>query len=62
METLCKLVADVFTQLAEQRFFFETFASKTSGLSKKIITSKEAQQKWIEEYIAKNSDKMLDAE
>lgn len=56
-ETGFKLIADVFTQLAEQRWMFEKSASLFSGLNKEVISSKEAQNKWIEDYIAKNSDK-----
>jgi len=36
---------------------FEKSASLFSGLNKEIISSKEAQNKWIEDYIAKNSNK-----
>jgi len=34
---------------------FEKATSVFSGLNKKVITDKEAQTKWIEDYIAKNS-------
>lgn len=55
METGLKLIADVFTQLAEQRWMFEKTSSLFSGLKKEVISSKEAQTKWIEDYIAKNT-------
>ena len=54
-ETGLKLVADVFTQLAEQRWMFEKATSAFSGLDKKVIYDNEARTKWIEDYIAKNS-------
>lgn len=55
METGLKLVADVFTQLAEQRWMFEKTTQLFSGLSKDVISSREAQTKWIEDYIKNNS-------
>lgn len=55
METGLKLVADVFTQLAEQRWMFEFATSKFSGLSKDVISSSKAQTEWIENYIKNNS-------
>ena len=54
-ETGLKLIADVFTQLAEQRWMFEKSTSLFSGLNKEIVYSKEAQQKWMEDYVAKNT-------
>ena len=53
-ETGLKLIADVFTQLAEQRWMFEKSTSLFSGLNKEVIYNKEAQKKWIEDYIEKN--------
>jgi hypothetical protein len=41
-ETGLKLIADVFTQLAEQRWMFEKSTSLFSGLNKEVIYSKEA--------------------
>jgi hypothetical protein len=34
---------------------FQKASSIFSGLNKDVIVSKEAQNKWIEDYIAKNS-------
>lgn len=57
METGLKLVADVFTQLAEQRWLFKYGTAMLSGELKnpKLMTDPKAQQAWIEKYIAENS-------
>ena len=57
METGLKLVADVFTQLAEQRWLFKYGSAMLSGELKnpKLMTDPKAQQEWIEKYIQENS-------
>ena len=57
METGLKLVADVFTQLAEQRWLFKYGSAMLSGELKnpKLMTDPKAQEAWIEKYIQENS-------
>ena len=57
METGLKLVADVFTQLAEQRWLFKYGTAMLSGELKnpKLMSDPKAQQAWIEKYVAENS-------
>ena len=57
METGLKLVADVFTQLAEQRWLFKYGSAMLSGELKnpKLMSDPKAQQTWIEKYIQENS-------
>jgi hypothetical protein len=57
METGLKLIADVFTQLAEQRWLFKYGSAMLSGELKnpKLMSDPKAQQAWIEKYIQENS-------
>lgn len=57
METGLKLVADVFSQLAEQRWLFKYGSAMLSGELKnpKLMTDPKAQKAWIEKYIVENS-------
>ena len=64
VETGLKLVADVFTQLAEQRWLFKYGSAMMSGELKnpKLMSDPKAQQAWIEKYIAENSSNKAIAE
>lgn len=57
VENIINLSADVFTQLAEQRWLFEYAPSLIKG--DKLGFSKEAREKWMEKQAQENAKNML---
>lgn len=54
-ENNLKMIADVFTQLAEQRWLFEKGTSIFSGINKEALVNQKAKEAWLDDYIAKNN-------